>query len=212
METPSIVDVLIQNITQDQALLKDADKQITEAKTAKGEITDRLKGYRKEAEIFLKYANDEQKEKIEALGFNTSETQGSLNNVATRAFNIIMYAKDHSLTNDELYTIYAGNMENPKDALNYTAFNIKCRPLFNSQRLIRTKAAEGLSSREDIISLNSTPIKKEEPKDGVAKVKETSDIKDDSKQAEKKEPVKTIALKKGTLNKDSKDDTTAKKK
>ena len=36
METPSIVDVLIQNITQDQALLKDADKQITEAKTAKG--------------------------------------------------------------------------------------------------------------------------------------------------------------------------------
>ncbi|MFC4634640.1 hypothetical protein ACFO3O_12015 [Dokdonia ponticola] len=190
----------------------EADKQITEAKTAKNEISDRLKSYRKEAEIFLKYANKEQKEKIEALGFNTSETTGSLNDVATRALNIIMDAKDHSLTNDELYTIYAGSMENPKDALNYTAFNIKCRPLFNSQRLIRKKAAEGLSSREDIISLNGTPIKKEDPKDGVEEVKKTSDTKDDATKTEKKAPVKTITLKKGTPEKGKKDDTTPTKK
>lgn len=132
--------------------------------------------------------------------------------MATRAFNIIMDAKDHSLTNDELYTIYIGSMENPKDGLNYTAFNIKCRLLFNSQRLIRTKAAEGLSSREDIISLNGTPIKEEEPKDEVEEVKETSEVKDDSKQPTKKEAPKTIALKKGTLSKDKKDDTTRNKK
>ncbi|WP_299676140.1 hypothetical protein [uncultured Dokdonia sp.] len=211
MKTPSIVDTLIQNITTDQELLKDADAKITQAKEEKATVADRLKGYRKEAEVFLKYANEEQKKQIEALGFDSSETKSSLNDVATKALNIIMEAKNYSLTNDELYTIYAGSHENPKEVVNYTAFNIKCRPLFNSQRLIRKKAAEGLSSREDIISLNGTSIKKEDVKDGVQGVKETSEVKDDAKQSEKKEPVKTIALKKGTL-KDKKDDTTATKK
>ncbi|WP_299676283.1 hypothetical protein [uncultured Dokdonia sp.] len=212
METPSIVDTLIQNITTDQELLKDADAKITQAKEEKATVADRLKGYRKEAEVFLKYANEEQKKQIEALGFDTSETKGSLNDVATRAFNIIMDARDHTLTNDELYTIYAGSHKNPKEALNYTAFNIKCRPLFNSQRLLRKKAAEGLTSREDIISLNGTPIKKEDAKGETEEVKETPEIKDDAKQVKKKEPVKTIALKKGTLAKDKNNDTTATKK
>lgn len=211
METLSIVDVLIQNIETDQELLLEAEITITGAKEKKAAIAERLKDYRKEIVVILKYANEEQKKQIEALGFNTSETTGSLNDVATRAFNIIMDAKDHSLTNDELYTIYAGSMENPKDALNYTAFNIKCRPLFNSQRLIRTKSAEGLSSREDIISLNGTPIKKEEPKDEVEEVNKTLESKKTFGTPEKKEPIKTIALKKGTL-KDKKDDTTANKK
>ena len=50
---------------------------------------------------------------------------------------------------------------NPKDAFNYTEFNIKCRSLFNTQRLLRTKSSSG-SSRDDIISLNGrpNPIKK----------------------------------------------------
>ena len=55
--------------------------------------------------------------KIEALSFDTVDSNSGLNDVATRAFNIIMDAKDHSLTNDELYTIYGSSMENPKDAL-----------------------------------------------------------------------------------------------
>ena len=194
MKTPSIVDVLIQNIETDQALLKDADKQIAEAKATKGEITDRLKDYRKELVVITKYANDEQKQKIEALGFDTSESNSGLNDVATKVLSIIMEAKDHSLTNDELYTIYAGSQENPKDALNYTAFNIKCRSLFNSQRLIRKKASDGSSSREDIISLNGTPAKKEEPKDGIEDIKNTSD----TKEPEKKEPVLKSVQKKVT--------------
>lgn len=204
METLSIVDVLIQNIIQDQVLLEEADQQITDAKTAKSEITDRLKAYRKEAEIFLKYANDDQKQKIEALGFDTSETKGSLNEVATRALNIIMDAKGHSLTNDELYTIYVGSMLNSKDTINYTAFNIKCRPLFNSQRLLRTKAADGLSSREDIISLNGTPVKKEESKDKAKEVEKTTDTKDDVK---KTDTPKTSIAKKEPLNKKKNDKT-----
>ena len=202
METPTIVDVLIQNITTDQELLKEADQKIADGKEEKSDIVDRLKGYRKEAEIFLKYANDKQKEKIEALGFDTSETKGSLNEVATRALNIIMETKGHSLTNDELYTIYVGSMANHKDTLNYTAFNIKCRPLFNSQRLLRKKAADGLSSREDIISLNGTSITKEESKDKVEEEKKTSDTKDAIK--------KTDIPKKEPLNK-KKNDTTSKK-
>ena len=211
METPNMVDVLIQNITTDQELLKQVDQKIANAKQEKADVADRIKGYRKEAEIFLKYANDEQKQKIEALGFNTSESNSGLNDVATRAFNIIMDAKGNSLTNDELYTIYVGSMLNSKDTINYTAFNIKCRPLFNSQRLLRKKAGEGLSSREDIISLNGTPIKKEEPKDGVEEVTNTFDTKDDAKTSQKKETPKTIALRKGTLNKKKNDTASAKK-
>ncbi|GGG24905.1 hypothetical protein GCM10011344_26940 [Dokdonia pacifica] len=186
METPSIVDTLIQNISTDQELLKDADAKITQAKEEKATVADRLKGYRKEVEVFLKYANEEQKKQIEAFGFDTVQTKSGLNDVATHALNIIMEAKGNFLTNDELYTIYAGSHPNPKEVVNYTAFNIKCRPLFNSQKLLRKKAADGLSSREDIISLNGTPIKKGAPK--------------------------TIALKKGILNEDKKDDTTVKEK
>ncbi|GGG19963.1 hypothetical protein GCM10011344_20740 [Dokdonia pacifica] len=208
METPNMVDVLIQNITTDQELLKQADQKIADAKQEKSDVADRIKGYRKEAEVFLKYANEDQKKKIEALGFDTAETRSSLNDVATRALNIIMEAKGNSLTNDELYTIYAGSHKNPKELVNYTAFNIKCRPLFNSQRLLRKKAGEGLSSREDIISLNGTPITKEESKDGVQEVKDTTI---DKKDTSPKEAPKTIALRKGTLNK-KKDDTTQAKK
>ncbi len=201
METPNMVDVLIQNIATDQELLKLADQKIADAKQEKADVADRIKGYRKEAEVFLKYANPEQKKQIEALGFDSSEAKSSLNEVATKALNIIMEAKGHSLTNDEFYTIYAGSHANPKEVVNYTTFNIKCRPLFNSQRLLRKKADEGISSREDIISLNGTLVKKEEPKDGVEGVKNTSDTKNDGKETEKKETLK-----------DKKDDTTAKKK
>jgi hypothetical protein len=207
METLSIVDVLIQNIETDQELLLEAEITITGAKEKKAAIAERLKDYRKEIVVILKYANEEQKEQIEALGFNTAESNSGLNTVATLAMDIIMKAKDTKLTNEVLYNAYVETFENKEGVVNYTAFNIKCRPLFNSQRLIRTKAAEGLSSREDIISLNGKLIQKEEePKDVVVEgAKETPEPK-------KKEALKTIALKKGTLEKDKKDDTTAKQK
>lgn len=38
--------------------------------------------------------------------------------------------------------------------MNYTEFNIKCRSLFNTQRLLRKKGSDPKSSRTDIISLN----------------------------------------------------------
>jgi len=160
METPSIVDVLIQNITTDQALLKEAEEQITQAKEEKTAIADRLKEYRKESLVILKYANDDQKKQIEELGFDTAESNRGLNTVATLAFDIIMKAKDGKLTNGALYSKYVETFDSKDDACNYTEFNIKCRPLFNSQRLIRTKGANPKSSREDIISLNGKSLKK----------------------------------------------------
>ena len=40
----------------------------------------------------------------------------------------------------------------------YSAFNIKCRSLFNTQRLLRKKGKDPKSSREDIISLNGRVV------------------------------------------------------
>jgi len=204
MNTPSIVDVLIQNITQDQALLHQADQKIAEAKEEKVAVVDRLKDYRKELVVILKYATDEQKEKIEALGFDTVENSNGLNAVATLAFDLIAKAKDNKLTNLEWYNKYVATFKDKEEAVNYTAFNIKCRPLLNSQRLIRTKT-NGSSSYEDIISLNGSSSKKKESKDNLEKIKKTSEL------SHKTEPIKTIALKKGTLNKKN-NDTTPKQK
>jgi len=177
METPSIVDVLIQNITIDQALLQEADQKIAEAKEEKAEVVDRLKDYRKEIAVIAKYATDEQKEKIEALGFNSVDSSNSLNTVASLAFDLIVKAKDYKLTNLEWYNAYVASFDKKEDALNYTAFNIKCRPLFNSQRLIRKKSG-GVSSHDDVISLNGRPIEKEEePKEKKAVPKKVEDKK-----------------------------------
>jgi len=186
MKTPSIVDVLIQNITTDQALLQEADQKIAEAKEAKADVVDRLKDYRKEIAVIAKYATDEQKEKIEALGFDSSDRTNALNIVAALAFDLIVKAKEYKLSNKEWYDAYLASLKNKEEAVNYTAFNIKCRPLFNSQRLLRTKSG-GISSHEDIISLNGKPAHTEKesqdtlvPKqDGDKKVTKSNSKKND---------------------------------
>ncbi|GGI58453.1 hypothetical protein [Winogradskyella haliclonae] len=176
MQTPSIVDVLIENITTDQALLKDAEAKITEAKEEKAEVVDRLKDYRKEIAVIAKYATDDQKEKIEALGFDSSDNNNTINTVASIAFDIVVKAKDYKIENGEWYEAYKKICTDKKEEpLSYTFFNIKCRTLFNTQRLIRTKVGDPKSSREDIISLNGRPIQKEEEqKEKEAPKKETT--------------------------------------
>jgi hypothetical protein len=174
-KTPSIVDVLIENITTDQALLEEADAKIAQAKGEKAEVVNRLKDYRKEIAVIAKYATDGQKEKIEALGFDTDDNGNAINNVAAIAFDIVVKAKDYKIENGEWYEAYKEICEKKKEEpLSYTFFNIKCRTLFNTQRLIRTKAGDPKSSREDIISLNGRPAPKEdEPKDKT-EVKKTA--------------------------------------
>ena len=154
----SIVNVLIENITTDQNLLERADEKLESAKEEKREITDRLKEYRKDVSVMLKYADEKQRKELEELGFDFSESERGLNIVAQLAFEIILKAKGNQLTNGQLYEAYVKTFEKKEDAYSYTEFNIKCRSLFNTQRLLRKKGKDAKDSRGDIISLNGKPI------------------------------------------------------
>jgi len=165
MKTASAVDVLIENISTDQKLLEEVDTKIQEAKDEKKEITDRLKDYRRDASVLLKYADEAQRAKIEELGFDFSEQEQGLNPVASIVMELLMKAKGNQMTNGELYEAYVKTFAKEEDAYSYTEFNIKCRSLFNTQRLLRKKGANAKSSREDIISVNGRVIPKQEKKE-----------------------------------------------
>ena len=72
-----------------------------------------------------------------------------------------MKAKDNQVTNADLFNTYSKTVKNDEECLSYTEFNIKCRSLFNTQRLLRKKGKDPKSSREDIISLNGRVLKNE---------------------------------------------------
>ena len=154
MKDASIVDVLIENIKTDQALLEQTEVQIEKAKDEKREVVARLKDYRKDVSVLLKYADDERRKQIEELGFDFSETENGLNPVASLVLDTIVKAKDNQLTNAELYDAYSKTVKNENERLSYTEFNIKCRSLFNTQRLLRKKGKDPKSSRDDVITLN----------------------------------------------------------
>ena len=151
----TIVDVLIENIKTDQGLLEEIEVKIEEEKEAKREIVDRLKGYRKDLSVLLKYADNEQRKKIEALGSELTEQSNGLNPVAQIVFEIILKAKDNQMEIGKLNDAYLKAVKaKQQEPENYTEFNIKCRSLFNTQRLLRKKGKDAKNSREDIISLN----------------------------------------------------------
>lgn len=154
MSNSNIVDVLIGNIKEDKMLLNVLEARIEEAKQEKRVIVDRLKDYKKDISVLLKYVDDTKKKELEDLGFNFSETERGLNAVASQAYDIIVKAKGNKLTNAELYDMYVKSLKKKEDAVSYTEFNIKCRSLFNTQRLLRKKGEDPKSSRKDVISLN----------------------------------------------------------
>lgn len=156
----TIVDVLIENIKTDQALLEQTEVQIEKAKDEKRDIIARLKDYRKDVSVLLKYADEERRKQIEALGFDFSESENGLNPIASLVLDIIMKAKDNRLTNAQLYDAYSKTVKNENERLSYTEFNIKCRSLFNTQRLLRKKGKDPKSSKEDVISLNGRVLEK----------------------------------------------------
>ena len=158
MSNSNIVDILIENIKTDQTLLNQTETKIEEAKEEKRTIVNRLKDYHKDVSVLLKYADDSKKKELEELGFDFSETERGLNPIATKVYDIIVKAKGNQLTNAELYDAYAKSLKNKDDAVNYTEFNIKCRSLFNTQRLLRKKGSDPKSSRTDIISLNGRAL------------------------------------------------------
>ena len=128
--------------------------EINPVKEVKRVITDRLKDYRRDVSVLLKCANEKQQQKIKDLGFDFSELQRGLNVVASPALDIVMKTKDNQLTNIQLYNTYVKSLKSIGDAVNYTEFNIKCRSLINTQRLLRKKDGNPKTSHEDIISLN----------------------------------------------------------
>lgn len=171
MSNTSIISNLIENINVDQGLLEKIEETIEKAKQEKREIAGRLKDYRKDASTFLKYADEDQRKKMEELGFDFSESEQGLNAVAQLAYDLLVKAKDNQMTNGELYENYVKTFKNKEDAYNYTEFNIKCRSLFNTQRLLRKKSKDAKSSREDVISLNGRVMKKEIPAKNGSKSK-----------------------------------------
>ena len=162
MENVTIVDALIEDIKTDQELLETAEAKIKELKDEKSLIVERLKENHKDLNVLMKYADDEHREKVESLGFSFSEYEIGLNDVASIALSIITKSKDKKLTNEALYNAYVKTFKNKEDAVNYTQFNIKCRSLFNTQKLYRQRSKDAKSSREDIISLNGSLIPKEQ--------------------------------------------------
>lgn len=160
----SIIDVLIGNIHEDQNLLKETEVKIEEAKEAKRAVVGRLKDYRNDVSVLLKYADETQQKKIEELGFDFSESERGLNPVASLALDILMKAKGNQMTNGELYSAYVKTFKNEEDAFSYTEFNIKTRSLFNTQRLLRKKGKDDQSSRDNIISINGRVIPKSDGK------------------------------------------------
>ncbi len=156
MKNATIVDVLIENIKTDQKLLEVTEEKIETQKEIKRDIAGRLKDYRKDISTLLKYSDEAQQKRIQELGFDFSESERGMNPVASVVLDIILKAKDNTLTNGELYDAYRKTFKNENDAYNYTQFNIKCRSLFNTQRLLRKKGKDAKSSREDTISLNGS--------------------------------------------------------
>ncbi len=75
-----------------------------------------------------------------------------MNAVASLALDIVMKAKNNEIENGELYEAYAKVVKAKKqEPENYTQFNIKCRTLFNTQRLLRKKGKDPKNTREDMI-------------------------------------------------------------
>ena len=161
----TIVDVLIENIKTDLELQAQADDKIERAKTEKKEVADRLKGYRTDLTVMLKYADGNQRKKIEELGFDLSEPDRGMNPIASFVLDTVMKAKGNQLSNGELYEAYTKTAKAKKqEPENYTQFNIKCRTLFNTQRLLRKKGKDPKNTREDMIYLNGRVLEKDTAK------------------------------------------------
>ena len=106
-DNQNAIDVLINNIQKDQALLASAEAQIEKAKEQKREVVARLKDYRKDVLVFMKYVDANRRKQIESLGLDLSESEHHMNGIATFVMDAIMKAKDYQMTNGKLYDAYA---------------------------------------------------------------------------------------------------------
>lgn len=148
-----LLDRVIANITEDQQALKEQNELIEKAKSYKAEIVNRLRDSKRDLATFAKYATPEQQKRLEELGMDVEELGGGLNKEAQLALDILQKTPKGEMTNGALYEEYVKAIGNPEDAEDYTHFNIRCRSLFNSQKLIRVKQ-EGQKSQDALIRIN----------------------------------------------------------
>lgn len=161
MKDKVMIDVLIENIKTDVEMLKDVEEKLEPLQTEKREISARIKEHQKDASVLIKYADEKDRAQLEELGFYIPPSITGLNEVASLALEIVGMSKDKKLSNDALYKQYVNTCKQKKEVpVGYAEFNIKCRSLFNTQRLVRTKGKDPKSSREDIISLNGSVLGK----------------------------------------------------
>lgn len=159
MKKVNMIDSLIENIKTDQELLADVDVQIGKSKQEKKDIQDRLKECYTDLQVFVKYMDDEQKVKLDELELDIKSIPSrNVNSVSSVAFDILVNAKDNTLTNLEWHEAYLKTLSADDKQISYTAFNIKCRSLFNTNKVLRTKGTDPKSSKDDMISLNGKPI------------------------------------------------------
>lgn len=149
-----ILDRVIANITEDQVALDEQTELIDNAKSYRKEIQDRLRDSKRDLVTFVKYANPEQLQRLKELEIDVEDLGHSLNKVAELAFDIISKTPKGEMTNGALYETYVKSFKNKEDAFDYTEFNIKCRSLFNSQRLIRTIPKDAKATRDHVIRIN----------------------------------------------------------
>ncbi len=149
-----ILDRVIANITEDQTALNEQNELIENAKSYKREVQDRLRDSKRDLITFVKYASPDQLKRLEELGIDTQDLGNGLNKVAELAFETLSKTPKGEMTNGDLYESYVTSFKNKEDAFNYTEFNIKCRSLFNSQRLIRIESKDAKSSRDHVIRIN----------------------------------------------------------
>lgn len=152
-----LFDRLAGSLADDQSALLEQDELIRNAQSYRGEIIARIKVTKRDLEAFMKYATDEQKQKIEELDLNLSEgttgkTRG-LNPFSELTLKILSGTKGHALTNEQLYNAYVDSVPTEEEALDYTQFNIKIRQLFNSGRISKQQVDSEKTSRDDIITL-----------------------------------------------------------
>lgn len=78
-------------------------------------------------------------------------------------FSNLFNAKDYKLSNEAWHEAYLKTLSVNDKQISYTEFNIKCRSLFNTNKVHRTKGADSKSSKDDVISLNGKPVSKVQP-------------------------------------------------
>lgn len=155
MNDKVMIETLIDNLKEDVKLLEQVEEQLEPLEVKKRDISSRIKEHQRDAGVLIKYADENDQKQLEELGFVIPSSITGLNEVATIALEAIIKAKDRKLTNEQLHQAYEKiAKEQGEEVVNYTEFNIKCRPLFNSQKLVRKKGKDPKSSRDDMISLN----------------------------------------------------------